>query len=207
MPTYDKEIQVTKTGKQKQMSVIRYFLAAATMAAVAGAAWAQDTASTAEETAESATESAALQDVANNSAFGDWIVTCEAVTVQRTACRLVQELTERESGGLVARFIAVPVTDGAILLAQVPMGAYLPGGAVYRFDGNDDIEQREMIWQRCLGNICEAATPIDAEEMELFAKSDAILFGYKLDAASEPIIVRVDISQFAEAIKRIAPPT
>ena len=85
-----------------------------------------------------ATEAAAT-DVANNSVFGDWVMACEAVTVSRNMCRLVQEQSPRETGEMLARFIAVPVADGVILLAQVPMGVYLPGGAVYRFEGQDDV--------------------------------------------------------------------
>ena len=139
-------------------------------------------------------------DLPNNAQFGDWVVTCEAATVQRNVCRLEQEQSLRESGQFVARFIAVPVADGAILLAQTPMGSYLPGGAVYRFASDESIEQREMIWQRCLGNICEAAAPLDQEELALFAESEALLFGFRMAADADPIILRVDISRFTEAL-------
>lgn len=159
---------------------------------------AQDSTDTATsgEPAETATE----VDLANRTQFGAWIVTCEAATVRRTVCRLVQEQTLRDSGALVARFIAQPVSDGAILLAQTPMGTYLPGGAVYRFAGNEDIEQREMIWQRCLGDVCEAAAPLDEDELALFSDNDALLFGFRMDVASDPIILNVDISQFNDAL-------
>ncbi|UXX84069.1 invasion associated locus B family protein [Roseovarius pelagicus] len=143
---------------------------------------------------------AAPVDLANNASFGDWIVACEAATVRRTVCRLVQEQSLRENGQLVARFVAVPVSDGAILLAQTPMGTYLPGGAVYRFAGDDDTEQREMIWQRCLGDICEAAAPLDEDELALFAERDALLFGFRMSAEADPLILSVDISRFAEAL-------
>ena len=139
-------------------------------------------------------------DLPNNAQFGDWVVTCEAATVQRNVCRLEQEQSLQESGQFVARFIAVPVADGAILLAQTPMGSYLPGGAVYRFASDESIEQREMIWQRCLGSICEAAAPLDQEELALFAESEALLFGFRMAADADPIILRGDISRFTEAL-------
>jgi invasion protein IalB len=152
-----------------------------------------------------ATEGAAVaSDVANNTAFGDWIVTCEAVTVRQNACRLVQELSLRETNELIARFIALPAVDGAILLAQVPIGVYLPGGAVYRFAGRDEIEQREMIWQRCFGELCEAAVALDADELAVFAEADAMLFGFRADADVEPVILSVDISSFTQALEMIA---
>ena len=159
---------------------------------------AQDSTDTA--TSEEPAETATAVDLANRTQFGAWIVTCEAATVRRTVCRLVQEQTLRDSGALVARFIAQPVSDGAILLAQTPMGTYLPGGAVYRFAGNEDLEQREMIWQRCLGDVCEAAAPLDEDELALFAENDALLFGFRMDVASDPIILNVDISQFNDAL-------
>lgn len=153
-------------------------------------------------TTESA-DAAVVVDVANNTAFGDWVVTCEAITIRRNACRLVQEQSLRETGELVARFIALPVSDGVILLAQVPMGVYLPGGAIYRISGQEDLEQREMIWQRCAAEICEAAAPIDDEELALFAKADSILFGFRQTAEAEPVILKVDISKFTEAVQMI----
>lgn len=147
------------------------------------------------------------EEVANNSAFGDWIVTCEAVTVSRTSCRLIQELTLRETNSLVARFIAFPAADGtAVLLAQVPMGVYLPGGAVYRFANDEDAEQREMIWQRCLGDVCEAAIALSVEELASFADAQTLLFGYRADVQSEPIITSVDVSEFSAGIDTIRLP-
>ena len=158
----------------------------------------------AQEASDTAPEAApAEEDVSNNTAFGDWVVSCEAVTVKRTACSLVQEQRMKEGGQLVARFVAVPVSDGAILLAQVPMGVYLPGGAVYRFAGNEELEQREMIWQRCGDNICEAAAPLDEEELARFSEEEALLFGFRPTAEGEPVILRVDIARFAEAVEKI----
>lgn len=150
-------------------------------------------------------------EIANNTAFGDWVVQCEAVTVSRTICRLVQELTRTDDNALVVRFIALPTGEGdAILLAQVPIGAYLPGGAVYRLDNldaaaaePDPAEQREMIWQRCLGDLCEAAIAVSGPEMEAFTAEGGILFGYRPDVGADPVIVRADVSRFAEAISAI----
>lgn len=139
-------------------------------------------------------------EIANNTAFGDWVIVCEAVTIRRTVCQLVQELSLRDSDRMLVRFIALPVEDGAILVAQLPMGVYLPGGAVFRFAEMEDEPQREMIWQRCFGDVCEAAIPLPEEELAVFASAEAMLFGFRMDAESEPIILRVDVSRFAEAL-------
>lgn len=139
-------------------------------------------------------------EIANNTAFGDWVVICEAVTVRRTVCQLVQELTLRDSDQMLARFIALPVEEGAVLVAQVPMGVYLPGGAVFRFAGMDEEPQREMIWQRCFADVCEAAIPLPEAELAVFARAEAMLFGFRMEPEAEPIILRVDVRRFAEAI-------
>jgi|LGVF01.2.fsa_nt_gb invasion protein IalB len=182
------------------MNLIKQITAIAAAVVISGSAIAQEAVEN--DTAEGA--STEVGDVANNTAFGDWIVTCEAVTVRQNACRLVQELSLRETNELIARFIVLPAVDGAILLAQVPIGVYLPGGAVYRFAGRDDIEQREMIWQRCFGELCEAAAALDADEIAVFAEADAMLFGFRADADVEPVILSVDISLFTQALEMIA---
>ncbi|MEM9341947.1 MAG: invasion associated locus B family protein [Pseudomonadota bacterium] len=174
---------------------------------VAGTALAQDADT---EIGADATPEATLdttpQPVANNSSFGNWIVTCQAVTTRDTACRLVQEQSLTETNQLVARFIALPAEkDAAILLAQVPMGAYLPGGAVYRIADRDDLEQRSMIWQRCLGQLCEAAIKLEADEIATMADGGAILFGYRMDAGADPIILRVETAAFADGVAAIRP--
>lgn len=141
------------------------------------------------------------KEVSVNQQFGQWVVACQVVTVSKNLCRLVQEQILRETDKLVARFIAQPAPDGAvILLAQVPMGAYLPGGAVYRLDNDAKAKQREMIWQRCLGAICEAALVLDADELKAMNKAGGILFGYRTDPNSDPVVTRVDMTDFTTGV-------
>lgn len=156
----------------------------------------------------SVTAPSQAQEVANNSSFGDWLVNCEAVTITQTSCRLLQVLTNAEDESLVARFVAVPgAGDTTVLLAQVPIGVYLPGGAVFRPEGAEDSMQKEMIWQRCLGRICEAAIGLTPEDLETFTTAGAILFGYRMQLDADPIIIRADVSRFAEAMELIRPKT
>ena len=73
-----------------------------TLAAVLSApVWAQEEAAEIDLSQDSA-------DVAVNSQFGQWVVSCQAVTVSSNVCRLVQEQVLRESNVLVARFIVQP---------------------------------------------------------------------------------------------------
>ena len=95
--------------------------------------------------------------VANNAAFGDWLVKCEAVSTTDNACRVEQMQTRSDTNELLARFVALGTTEGgAVLFAQVPAGAYLPSGAAIRLDV-EGAEQTQMIWQTCMSSLCEAA--------------------------------------------------
>lgn len=167
---------------------------------LAGTAWAQKDSQGADTPAPETASQSAETDLANGTAFGDWVVACEAASVKRTSCRLVQTLTLRDRNELVARFIAVPGEDGAVLVAQTPMGVYLPGGAVYRFAGDEEAEQREMVWQSCQGQLCEAAAPLDADELAAIDAAETLLFGYRLTADADPIVVEVDVSEFNEGL-------
>ena len=178
-------------------SISGFTLAAAL--ALGGAAYAQE----AEDDA-AQTEAEARSETLNNASFGDWRVVCEAVSTTRTACRIVQSQRIAESGDLVAQFVAYPLSEGAALfVAQVPIGVYLPGGAVYRPAEDEAAEQTQMIWQRCAGPICEAALQLSAEDVAGFAETGALVFGYQMDPGADPIITRVDVSTFAEALEAV----
>lgn len=143
-------------------------------------------------------------EVAVNAQFGQWVVSCEAITVSSNICRLQQEQVLRDSNALLARFIVQPVEDGAaIMLAQVPGDVYLAGGAVYRLEGDEEAPQREMIWQRCAGNLCEAAIVLEADELAAMDEAGAILFGYRMDPSSEPIVTLVDLQEFATGLNAL----
>ncbi len=147
---------------------------------------------------------APAQEVANNAQFGDWIVACEAVSTQRTSCRIVQSQSIAETGALVAKFVAYPLAEGeALLVAQVPMGVYLPGGAVFRPADDETAEQQSMIWQRCAGAICEAALQLTADNVENLAAAESIIFGYQANPGQDPIVTRVSTSAFADALNAI----
>ena len=144
-------------------------------------------------------------EIANGAAFGDWRVSCDALSNARTACRVVQTQNVAQTGQLVANFLAYPLEGGeALFVAQVPMGVYLPAGAVYRPQEPADSDQRELIWQRCGGEICEAALQMDGAEVTGLSASGAILFGYQMDPGSPPVITRVDMTGFDEALAALA---
>lgn len=153
------------------------------------------------EVASPSADAAGKADLPVNSRFGKWVVACQAVTVSRNVCRLVQEQVRRDKGTLVARFVAQPSADGgAVFEAQVPMGAYLPGGAVYRLENEKDGKQHQLVWQRCLGKVCVAASVLSADEIKAMDAAGALLFGYRLDPRVDPVVTRVDMTDFVKGL-------
>ena len=143
------------------------------------------------------------QEVVPGQAFGDWVVACEVVSTARNACRLVQTQT-RSNGAFVLQLIAYPQQDGgALLVAQVPMGAYLPSGAVYRPADDAEAPQVSMIWQRCLGEVCEAALRLDEAAVTDLTQAGQIVFGYRLNPGEEPMLTGVDVSTLADGLAAI----
>jgi len=139
--------------------------------------------------------------VANGTAFGDWAIRCQAIGVQQTQCNLVQELSLADTGGLVARVLVTELQGAPALIGHVPIGAYLPSGMVYQVEG-DDTPQREMIWQRCLGNICEGALALDDAEIERLSQG-TMLFGYRPAPGVEPVVVRMQLDGFGDGVAAI----
>lgn len=139
--------------------------------------------------------------VANGAAFGDWVVRCQALGVQQTQCNLVQELTMADTGALVARLLVTELQGGPTLIAHVPIGAYLPSGLVYQVEA-DETPQRDMIWQRCLGDICEGALALDDAEIERLSEG-TMLVGYRPAPGVDPVIVRVQMDGFGDGVAAI----
>lgn len=152
------------------------------------------------------TANAQNSEVGNGSNFGNWEVVCDAVTTQRVSCRLVQTQTLTETGELVLRMLVYPQPEGgALLIAQVPIGVYLPGGAVYRTESDEETPLTGMIWQRCLGQICEAALALDASMVSELVANDAILFAYQKNPGEDRRVVRVDLAEFEGGLAAIQP--
>ncbi len=153
-----------------------------------------------------ATSAAAQDEVANNAAFGDWVVNCEAVSTQRTQCRVVQTQSRQDTGALVIQLIAYAAPEGgAVLVAQVPIGVYLPAPLAFRAESEPDAPEQTMIWQRCLGQICEAALQLEAPAFAALTEAETVLFGYQPAPGAEAVITRVNTIGLADAVDATRP--
>ncbi len=147
---------------------------------------------------------AAAQEVANNASFGDWVVNCEAVSTQRTSCWVAQTQSRADNGGLVLQLIAYALPEGgALLAAQVPIGAYLPFNVSFQPEADENPQPQRMIWQRCLGQICEAALQFSAEELAALNDAEQVLFGYQPAPGVDALVTRVSTGTLVEALDAI----
>lgn len=145
-------------------------------------------------------------EVTNGTSFGDWEVACDAVSTQRVTCRLVQSQSIAETGEMVLRLIVFPQDqEGALMVAQMPMGVYFPGGAIFRAADDSDAPVTSMVWQRCGGGLCEAALSMDATAVDAFVAQGAILFAYQMDPGTDRLVTRVDVSTLATGLAAIRP--
>lgn len=145
-------------------------------------------------------------EVGNGTAFGNWEVACDAVTTQRVTCRLVQTQALSETNALLLRMIVFSQPEGgALVTAQMPMGVYLPGGAVFRAETDEEAPVTGMVWQRCLGQVCEAAIALDGEAVDALVESGSILFAYQMNPGEDRRIVRVDVSTLGDGLAAIQP--
>ncbi len=151
-------------------------------------------------------QTASKQELRNNTPFGDWLFTCEVVTLAQITCQLGQQLTVRDSQQLLLSLVvASGANDGEFLLiAQTPEGVFLPSGLVFSFVGAPESNgQGEMIWQRCEQGLCEAALALGPRELSDFYRYQTMHFGYRPALGAKPIILPVDISEFEGAIRAL----
>lgn len=142
---------------------------------------------------------------ADGTAFGDWLVTCREAAGGGQECRMVQKLTRSDDRSLVVRFIAVPGPDGgAGLLAQVPMGVHLPAQPALRLAEPETAPSRPFVWQRCMGDVCEAGRMLSAAEVAELSAAGAFLFGYKLTRDGAPLVVQVSAAQLGAGLAAIS---
>ena len=142
----------------------------------------------------------------NGAEFGDWQLSCEALTTTELTCSVVQQLTRTADGSLIARLVVINGADEGqfLLVGQTPDGVHLPSGFVYSFDDEEIAETRDLVWQQCLAGVCEAALIWDAEELAVVNQYDNLLMAYRQAPGVDPLVFRVDVSELDSALVALA---
>jgi len=133
--------------------------------------------------------------VANGTRFGQWVVTCEALAVNETACVLTQRLVRASDGAFLAEMLAFSSADGTrrYLGARVPTGVYLPHGFALRPAEGEAAESR-FVWQSCSRDLCEALIELDAEGLAaLEAAEGGLIAGYRPGLLAQPLVFALSV--------------
>ena len=134
--------------------------------------------------------------VSNGARFGQWVVNCQALAVNETACMLEQRLVRSDDGAFLTDLLVFSSPDGSknYLSARVPVGVYFPHGFAFRPVADEDSEIR-LIWQSCSPDRCEALIELDAETLAgLEAAEGGLIAGYRPGILAEPVVFRFSVA-------------
>lgn len=145
-------------------------------------------------------------EVTNGQPFGDWTVRCEALGVNRTRCMLSQTVSLRDSGSVLAEFLAFWTEDQRqVLIAQTPVGVHLPSGLVLQAEGAPEDERLEFVWQTCSPRLCEAAALPEQADLDRLIAADRVLAGYRPGAGAEPTVFPISTDGLVAGLEALKP--
>ncbi len=135
----------------------------------------------------------------NGARIGAWVVSCEAVAVGETVCALTQQLLRSSDRAFIADIIAAwnAQTEGAVLIARVPLGVHLPSGFVLQAG---DGKQRNFQWQRCFGRFCEAALALSPEDIAQLEASDEVVAAFRPAPGSDVFPFRFSMKGLSQGL-------
>jgi len=131
-----------------------------------------------------------------------WSSRCTAVSRQTPVdCLIEQRAVITKTGQLLVQVtVRVPAeTKKPVMMVQVPLGPFLPGGLVLDIDGKNNVK---LDFQTCDANGCYAATPVSEDLL------GALFAGHKLNVTVQalnknPIQVPMDLAGFTAAYRNI----
>jgi len=160
----------------------------------------------AQDAAPAATTNVAPSRIANGTHFGQWVVSCEALAVNETACVLTQRLARSSDGAFLADMLAFASADGSRLFlgARVPNGVYLPNGfAVKPAEG--EAEETRFVWQSCSRDLCEAVIELSADELATLEDAPGgLIAGFRPGVLAEPVIFNLSVAGASEGLAALA---
>jgi invasion protein IalB len=147
--------------------------------------------------------------VMNGQAFGAWTVSCEAIAAGETVCVLNQQLVRDTDQVFLAQFLALWSDDGTkrYILARVPTGVYLPFGMALKPEASEgETDLRQMVWQSCNGQICEALVEFGPEEIAAFVGPEiTVLASYQPGLGKDPVVFRFSMDGIVEGMDALHP--
>ena len=133
--------------------------------------------------------------VANGTRFGQWVVSCEALAVNETACVLTQRLARAADGAFLAEMLAFSSADGSRLYlgARVPSGVYFPHGFALR-PAEGAAEETRFVWQSCSRDLCEALIELSPETLQALEMAEGgLIAGYRPGLLAQPLVFALSV--------------
>lgn len=150
---------------------------------------------------------AAAARLANGTRFGTWTLGCEAVAVGETACLLSQRVARSSDGAFLADFMLFPnpQAEGEVYLAaRVAAGVYLPSGFVLRGESAPEDSQRQLVWQTCVGEVCEGLLSLPAADVAALEAGGDVIAAYRPSVQSEAVIFRFSVAGAEAGLEALA---
>lgn len=138
--------------------------------------------------------------------FQDWVVRCERLEVQgrpQERCYLSQTQATQE-GQRVIQFNVGYIGPNRELVGVVflPLGIYLPAGAAYRIDQNQQIA---IQIESCVPEGCRAAFLIDEAALRSLRAAQGITFGFLTEPNGRSITLSVSLRGFTQGFATLRP--
>lgn len=148
-------------------------------------------------------------DIANGQSFGDWLVRCDALGVNRTRCMLSQRVARSDNNALLGEVLAFWSDDTPavpILVVQAPTGLHLPTAFALQPEGAEGDDQRlDFIWQSCNGTLCEAIGLPDQDKLDQLTGAERLLAGYRQTATAEATVFPISTKGLADGLAALKP--
>ena len=131
--------------------------------------------------------------------IGDWTFQCLAVSATQNVCALTQVLGNPKTNQriLALTLRAAGKDNKLLLLAQAPLGVFLPAGLVGKID---DREQFNFSWQRCTRQGCQAAAQINDARKAALKAGKNLLLGFKVQPAAKTIALTASLKGITQGL-------
>ncbi len=134
--------------------------------------------------------------------FKDWAVRCEQRDDTATTTCILSQRVALDSGQTVmsVTIAYLPDADDAAAVFRLPLGIFLPAGAVVEVDKTDQIR---LVIQRCDQRGCWAPLKLDGKTIKLFKKGREARVGFK-DTNGKTIAVPLSLQGFTAGFDEVA---
>ena len=133
--------------------------------------------------------------------FKDWVVRCEnPEDTEDKSCFLFQRVALNSGQTVLSVTVAYPQTsEEAAAVFRLPLGIFLPAGAVIQVDKNEPIK---LVVQRCDQKGCWAPLKLDTTTLTLLKKGHEAKVGFN-NTGGKIIAVPLSLKGFTSGFKEI----